>query len=132
MKELRLNDSCLKKEAASLAENGFLPMTRALICFLPLFFCAQAFAWDMQMYMPVDENGNQVQLNRTHDDGKNKLVLKPGEIDSTEIYYNLIADENLDASYSQNVTGMIWGGALTGGGNGGLCRWTDNWQEPRR
>lgn len=73
-------------------------MTRMLICFLPLFFCAQAFAWDMQMYMPVDENGNQVRLNQTHDDGKNKLVLKPGEIDSTEIYYNLIVDENLDAS----------------------------------
>lgn len=91
-------------------------MTRMLICFLPLFFCAQAFAWDMQMYMPVDENGNQVQLNRTHDDGKNKLALKPGEIDSTEIYYNLIAEENLDASYSQNVTGMIWGAALTGVG----------------
>ncbi len=37
-------------------------------------------------------------------------------VDSTEIYYDLIADENADAHYSQNIAGMIVGGALTGVG----------------
>jgi hypothetical protein len=37
-------------------------------------------------------------------------------VDSTEIYYDLIADENADARYGQNIAGIIVGGALTGVG----------------
>ena len=37
-------------------------------------------------------------------------------VDSTEIYYDLIADENADARYGQNIAGMIVGGVLTGVG----------------
>jgi len=51
-------------------------------------------------------------------------------VDSTEIYYDLIADENADARYSQNIAGMIVGGALTGIGTfflvGGLAVGNDN------
>ncbi len=51
-------------------------------------------------------------------------------VDSTEIYYDLIADENADAHYSQNIAGMIVGGALTGIGTfflvGGLAVGNDN------
>ena len=51
-------------------------------------------------------------------------------VDSIEIYYDLIADENADARYGQNIAGMIVGGALTGVGTfllvGGLAIGNDN------
>ena len=36
------------------------------------------------------------------------------EVDSAAIYYDLIAQENYEANYKQNVTGMVVGGSLTG------------------
>jgi hypothetical protein len=36
------------------------------------------------------------------------------EIDSAEIYQNLIAEENFDANYIPNISGMIVGGTLFG------------------
>ena len=41
---------------------------------------------------------------------------KNNEIDSVEVYYDLIAEENYNADYKPNVTGMIVGGSLTGVG----------------
>ena len=38
------------------------------------------------------------------------------EADSSQIYYDLIAEENYKADYKPNVTGMIVGGSLTGVG----------------
>ena len=36
------------------------------------------------------------------------------EIDSTEIYQNLITEENLDANYTPNVVGIVIGSFFTG------------------
>lgn len=41
---------------------------------------------------------------------------KNNEIDSAKVYYDLIAEENYNADYKPNVTGMIVGGSLTGVG----------------
>jgi len=38
------------------------------------------------------------------------------DIDSSRIYYDLIAEENYNADYKPNVTGMIIGGSLIGVG----------------
>ena len=38
------------------------------------------------------------------------------EIDSTEIYQNLIAEENFDANYTPNVVGIVFGSVFTGTG----------------
>ena len=38
------------------------------------------------------------------------------EIDSAEIYQNLIAEENLDANYTPNVVGIVFGSVFTGTG----------------
>lgn len=38
------------------------------------------------------------------------------EIDSTEIYQNLITEENLDANYTPNVVGIVFGSVFTGTG----------------
>ena len=38
------------------------------------------------------------------------------EIDSAEIYQDLIAEENLDANYTPNVVGIVFGSVFTGTG----------------
>lgn len=48
--------------------------------------------------------------------GKDLFPSENNEIDSVEVYYDLIAEENYNADYKPNVTGMIVGGSLTGVG----------------
>ena len=45
---------------------------------------------------------------------KSSKNIQLTEIDSAEIYQNLIAEENLDANYTPNISGMIVGGTLFG------------------
>ena len=42
--------------------------------------------------------------------------IQLSEIDSTEIYQNLIAEENFDANYTPNVVGIVFGSVFTGTG----------------
>lgn len=48
--------------------------------------------------------------------GKDLFSSENNEIDSAKVYYDLIAEENYNADYKPNVTGMIVGGSLTGVG----------------
>ena len=56
------------------------------------------------------------------------------EIDSTEIYQNLIAEENLDANYTPNVVGIVIGSFFTGIGTlwlfNGLQCYFDKYSNP--
>ena len=45
---------------------------------------------------------------------KSSKNIQLTEIDSAEIYQNLIAEENFDANYKPNISGMIVGGTLFG------------------
>ena len=47
---------------------------------------------------------------------KSSKNIQLTEIDSAEIYQNLIAEENLDANYTQNVVGIVFGSVFTGTG----------------
>lgn|SRR5574344_206876 len=58
-------------------------------------------------------------MNTFQDTDKNVIAddtTAKGDIDSTEKYYVLIANENADSRYAQNVVGMAIGGAFIGGG----------------
>ena len=47
---------------------------------------------------------------------KSSKNIQLTEIDSAEIYQNLIAEENLDANYTPNVVGIVFGSVFTGTG----------------
>ena len=47
---------------------------------------------------------------------KSSKNIQLTEIDSAEIYQNLIAEENLDANYTPNVVGFVFGSVFTGTG----------------
>lgn len=60
--------------------------------------------------------------------------LQLTEIDSAEIYQNLIAEENLDANYTPNVVGIVFGSVFTGIGTlwffNGLQCYFDKYSNP--
>lgn len=59
------------------------------------------------------------QVNISPDTDKNVILgdtTAKGNADSTEKYYNLIANENADSRYAQNIVGMAIGGMFIGGG----------------
>ena len=60
--------------------------------------------------------------------------LQLTEIDSAEIYQNLIAEENLDANYTPNVVGIVIGSVFTGIGTlwffNGLQCYFDKYSNP--
>ena len=47
---------------------------------------------------------------------KSSKNIQLTEIDSAEIYQDLIAEENLDANYTPNVVGIVFGSVFTGTG----------------
>lgn len=58
-------------------------------------------------------------MNTFPDTDKNVILgdtAIKGDVDSTEKYNYLIANENADSRYAQNVVGMAIGGAFIGGG----------------
>ena len=65
---------------------------------------------------------------------KSSKNIQLTEIDSAEIYQNLIAEENLDANYTPNVVGIVIGSVFTGIGTlwffNGLQCYFDKYSNP--
>ena len=74
-----------------------------------LLLSATLFAWDMQMYLPPGALKSTV-LNEE----EKVSQAKNENLDSIKIYKKLIQDEYYKSIRSQNVTGMVVGGVLTG------------------